>query len=74
MIEGFNYIGSCNCTGTKNLKYQKGNYIIYHLPKRKTFHLKEGNTYAYKNQPISTLCEKLKLLGLTELNDCLKSN
>ncbi len=70
MITGFNYIGKCNCSGVRNLKYQKGQYIVYYQPKKKRYHLKEKNNYLVKNQPLSTLCEKLKSLGLTDSNDC----
>ena len=74
MIDGFKYIGSCNCGGTKNMKYAKDGYLVYYLPKRKTYHLKYINDYLVKNQPIATLCEKLKSLGLTELENCLATS
>jgi hypothetical protein len=74
MITGFQYIGSCNCTGVKNMKYEKEGYIVYYIPKRKIYHIKHGNHYISKNQPILTLCEKLKSLGLTDSNNCLGTN
>ncbi len=73
MIEGFQYIGKCNCSGVLNMKYQKGNYIVYYQPKRKVYHLKEKNNYLVKSQPIATLCEKLKSLGLVESAECLNT-
>lgn len=74
MIDGFTYCGSCNCSGTKNMKYEKDGYIVYHLPKRNIFHLKFNNNYILKNEPLSTLCDKLKSLGLVESGQCLSTN
>ena len=74
MIEGFKYIGSCNCTGVKNLKYERSGYIVYYIKKRNLFHIKFQNNYIAKNQPILTLCAKLKSLGLVESNDCLNTS
>ena len=65
----FSYCGRCNCTGTLNVKYEHKGFIIYHLPKRKLFHLKKDNHYLVKNEPINNLCEKLKQhcgIGLAE--------
>lgn len=70
MINGFTLIGSCNCSGTKNYKYEKNGYIIYHLKKRSTYHIKFNNNYIIKNEPIKTLCQQLKSLGLVDLEDC----
>ena len=36
------------------------------------YHIKFQNNYLEKYQPISTLCEKLKSLGLTDSNECLE--
>lgn len=63
IVNDVKYEGKCSCGGTKNLKYKKGDYLIYSLPKRKTFHVKQGNNYIQKNQPIETLCEVLTSLG-----------
>lgn len=62
--QGFVYSGFCRCSGTQNYKYSKGNYIVYFLPKRKTYHLKFLNNYLIKNEPVATLCPKLKSLGI----------
>lgn len=74
MINGFKLIGSCNCTGTKNYKYEKNGYVVYHVKKRSLFHIKHRNSYIEKNQPISLLCEKLRSLGLVESGDCLSQS
>jgi len=74
MIKDFTYIGKCNCNGTTNYKYQKDGYIVYHLPKKRMYHLKFQNNYLEKYQPVSTLCEKLKSLGLTDSNECLETS
>lgn len=58
------YAGSCRCGGTKNLKYQVQNYLIYYLPKKGVYHIKEGSNYITRSQPIATLCQKLESLGL----------
>ena len=63
VVETDKYIGKCTCGGTVNRKFKKDKYVIYFLPKRKEFHIKEGNNYIEKNQPIATLCPKLKSLG-----------
>jgi len=65
------YAGKCSCGGTTNLKYQVSKYIIYYLPKKKAYHIKEGNQYLVKSQPIATLCQKLESLGLTA---CVESS
>ena len=69
IVETDGYIGKCNCSGTVNRKFKKDKYIIYFLPKRREFHIKEGNNYLVKNQPLSTLCSKLKSLGFP---DCVE--
>jgi hypothetical protein len=74
MIKGFTYCGYCNCTGTRNNKYEKDGYIIYYQPKRKLYHLKYNNSYIIKNEPITTLCQKLKSLGLIDSGECLETN
>lgn len=74
MINGFKYIGHCNCTGTRNWKYEKNGFIVYYLKKRSSYHIKHENSYILKNQPIATLCEKLKSLGLVESADCFDTN
>lgn len=74
VINGFSYCGYCNCTGTRNYKYEKDGYIVYYMPKRKLYHIKYKNSYIEKNQPLSTLCEKLKLLGVIDSADCLSIN
>jgi len=74
MIKEFTYCGSCNCNGTRNLKYCKDGVIVYYQPKRKTFHIKRENNYLIKNEPISKLCATLKSLGVTELDECLGIN
>jgi len=74
MIDGFTYVGSCNCGGVRNVKYQKGKYIVYYIKKGNRYHLKEKNNYLVKNQPITTLCERLKSLGLVDSADCLSTN
>jgi len=74
MINGFRLIGSCNCSGTKNYKYEKDGYIVYHVKKRSLYHIKHLNNYIVKNEPIKTLCSKLKSLGLIESEDCLSQN
>lgn len=61
---GFTYCGYCNCSGTKNYKYSKNEYIIYYLPKPRLYHIKLQNHYLDKNQPLSTLCQKLRSLGI----------
>lgn len=71
MINGFRLIGSCNCSGTKNYKYEKDGYIVYHVKKRSLYHIKQGNNYIIKNEPIKTLCSQLKKLGLVSSEDCL---
>lgn len=73
MINGFTLIGTCNCSGTKNYKYQKDGYIVYYIKKRSLYHIKFNNNYLVKNQPIKTLCEKLISLGLTDSKDCLST-
>jgi len=70
MINGFKLIGKCNCSGTANYKYEKNGYIVYHVKKRKMYHIKFQNGYLVKNQPINTLCQKLKSLGLVDGEDC----
>ena len=74
MINGFKLIGSCNCSGTKNYKYEKNGYIVYHVKKRQMYHIKYKNNYLVKNQPISTLCSQLVSLGLVESEECLSIN
>ena len=74
MINGFKLIGTCNCSGTKNYKYEKNGYIVYHVKKRMLYHIKHNNNYLVKNQPLSTLCSKLKSLGLIGSDDCLETN
>lgn len=74
MINGFTLIGTCNCGGIKNYKYKKGDYIIYHVKKRSLYHIKYKNNYLVKNQPINTLCQKLKSLSLVDSEDCLDTN
>lgn len=70
MINGFRLIGTCNCSGTKNYKYEKNGYIVYHVKKRSLYHIKFNDSYIVKNQPISTLCQKLKSLSLVDSEDC----
>jgi hypothetical protein len=72
MIKDFAYIGSCNCDGVRNLKYEKNGYIVYLRPKKKVYHIKFNNNYLVKYQPYSTLCQKLKSLGLTDSDECLE--
>ena len=74
MINGFTLIGHCNCSGTKNYKYEKNGYTVYHVKKRSLYHIKYKNGYIVKNEPIKTLCSKLKFLGLTESEDCLSQS
>ena len=64
VVEADTYAGSCRCGGTKNLKYNKGKYLIYFLPKKQVYHIKEANQYIVRSQPIATLCQKLESLGL----------
>lgn len=70
MINGFTLIGKCNCSGTANYKYEKNGYIVYHVKKRKMYHIKYLNNYIIKNEPIETLCQKLKSLSLVDSEDC----
>lgn len=74
MIKGFNYCGYCNCDGVRNLKYCKDGYIVYIRPKKKNYHIKHGNTYLKKFQPIKELCSQLKNLGLVDSEECLSEN
>ena len=73
-ISGFNYIGKCNCSGTTNYKYESGPYMIYYLPKRRSFHIKHNNSYTHKNEPAIKLCEILKSLGFTDCEVSLNIN
>lgn len=74
IVEADAYAGTCNCGGVKNIKYQKGKYVIYFIPKRKVFHIKEQNNYLVKSQPIATLCEKLKSLGFPACVESLSTS
>lgn len=69
-LKDFRYCGYCNCTGTRNNRYEKDGYIVYHMPKRNQYHIKHNGTYIIKNEPIKTLCLKLKSLGINEDEDC----
>ena len=68
------YVGMCKCGGTTNRKYQKGKYLIYYLPKKQVYHIKEANQYLVKSQPIATLCQKLESLGLPACSESSSTN
>lgn len=53
---GFAYIGTCNCSGTRNEKYFNGVYVFYIQPKRRLFKIKEGN---------QTIQDPLPLINIT---------
>jgi hypothetical protein len=74
MINGFTLIGRCNCSGTTNYKYEKAGYIVYHVKKRSKYHIKYNGGYIVRDQPISTLCSKLKSLGLVSSDECLDAS
>lgn len=38
--QGWKKAGSCHCNMTLNLKYSKGYWLIYHMPKRRQFIVK----------------------------------
>lgn len=42
---GFAKAGSCHCNQTLNLKYSKGRWLFYYMPKRRQFYVKfDGHT------------------------------
>ena len=52
---GFAYIGTCNCSGTRNEKYFNGRYYVYLQPKRRLFKIKEGNQTIEELRPYSEI-------------------
>lgn len=59
---GFKYCGMCNCDGTTNYKYTKGDYVFYMRYKRLNFHVKKGFHYLIKNEPFKKLNETIQNL------------
>ena len=57
--EGWKYIGKCNCNLTLNIKYQKEDYIIYYMPKRRQFYVKQYNHKIISITDIKELDAKL---------------
>lgn len=40
IADGWKKAGSCHCNMTLNLKYTKGAFMVYHMPKRRLFYAK----------------------------------
>lgn len=60
---GFKYVGQCHCNGTLNRKFQKSNYILYLMPKRHQFFVKEYNKKVVPVKPMKELEETINILN-----------
>lgn len=64
---GFKYLGTCNCSGTRNDKYFNGPYVVYLMVKRYQFKIKKDSNTIVPPTPYAQLETTLKKYALTKI-------
>lgn len=60
--EDWKYVGKCHCNATLTIKYGKGDYLIYVMPKRHQFYIKHFNQKIHPITPLNQIAQAINKL------------